>query len=128
MGATANSLYAWTLAAYKKATEDNGVSFLDQIEADIIAAQESVASGVIQTVSGNGLSTTFAVNSSLSPEIVLETCVVLRKLYFDAKTDLASRATPVTDPSDEQLREAMLQFCVPQRRMMGDFFTLRQQW
>lgn len=119
---------AWIKRIYRKSVE-NGVPFKDQIETDLDTAVDAVAGGEIQSVSGNGLATTFAVSggaiNGISPTDAKRLLNSVDDLYDAAVSDLASRSTPISSPTDEQIRAAMLTLCVPKYSMTADFTSLR---
>lgn len=119
---------AWIKRIYRKSVNE-GVSFKDQIETDLDAAVDAMAGGEIQSVSGNGLSTTFASQgggiSGFSPTDAKRLLNVIDDLYISAVADLAAQATAVSSPSDEQILATMLTLCVPIRRVTADFTDLR---
>lgn len=114
---------SWIKRIYRKAVA-NTVSFKTQIETDLDAAVDGLAGGEILSISGNGLSTTFA-HLNFSPRDAEQLLNSIDDLYTAAVADLASRATPVNSPTDAQILAAMLLLCVPVRRLMGDFTALR---
>lgn len=104
---------------------DNGISFKAQIEMDLDAAVDGIATGEIQSMSGNGLSTTFS-SSGLTPTEAQDLLNEIDDRYTTAKADLESRSVDLGGANADSLIQAeMLAMMTPVRRMFGDFQSLR---
>lgn len=96
----------WIRRLFDKSVEQ-GVSFADQLAAERNAAVDANLSGDIGSFSGNGVSTTFA-QSGMSPGEAEELVGSIEDLYAAAVSDLANQSTPITSPTDTQIRDVML--------------------
>ena len=121
MGFSTNDKRAWTKRIFRKCVE-NSISFKEQIEADLDAAVDSVATGQIASVSGNGLATSFA-SSGLSPVDASQLLNDLDDLYDEARADLVADGD--SSPTDMEIRDEMLALLIPRRRQTADFSEMR---
>lgn len=121
MGFSTNDKRAWTKRIFRKSVS-NSVSFKTQLETDLDAAVDSIAGGQIASVSGNGLSTTFA-SSGMSPVDAQQLLNVLDDLYVEAKADLVTQGT--ASPTDTQIRDEMLRLLYGRKRQTADFSNIR---
>lgn len=96
----------WIRRLFDKSVEEH-VSFADQIAAERNAAVDANISGEFASVSGNGVSSTFA-QAGMSPGDAEELIGSIEDLYTKAVTDLANQSTPVESPTDTQIRDTML--------------------
>lgn len=114
----------WIRRIFDKAIEEH-VSFSDQIKAERNAAVDANIGGDIASVSGNGLSSTFAA-SGMSPGDAEELIGAIEDLYAAAISDLAGQTPAVSEPTDTQILETML-LLTPRRirTLYNDFSAMR---
>jgi hypothetical protein len=96
----------WIRRIFDKAVEEH-VSFSDQIASERNAAVDANIAGEFASISGNGVSSTFA-QAGMSPGDAETLIGEIEDLYTKAVTDLANQSTPVEEPSDTQIRDTML--------------------
>lgn len=103
----------------------NGIRFKDQIEMDLDAAVDGLATGEIQEVSGNGLSTTFGA-TGITPTEVQRLLNEIDDRYIAAQSALTSRSVALTGgDADSLIQTEILALLTPIRRISGDFCDLR---
>lgn len=112
----------WIRTLYDLSIE-NHISFQYQLAQSRQEASQSGFAGVIQSSSGNGISVSFVGMSQADAEDAIGE---IEDLYDRAVDDLAGQTTPITEPTDEQIRDTML--ALTQRRVRNvynDFSYLR---
>lgn len=128
MGFSTADKQAWIKRIYRKSAE-NAVTLKVQIETDLDAAVDSVATGEIASISGNGMATTFAM-SGMKPNDAVQLLNSIDNLYVAARSTLvaAGDATPTdAEIRDEMLSTAHLSPTDPEKRTRAsaDFTHLR---
>lgn len=123
MVATTADKQAWLKRILRKSVT-NGIALKTQLGTDLDAAVDGVATGEIQAIAGNGLSTTFAGSStSFKPTEVVRLLNELDNRYDAAKAALIARGT--ASPTDSEIFDEIMLLLVPIRRMMSDFTDIR---
>lgn len=114
----------WIRRLYDKSIEEH-VSFADQIKAERNAAVDQNLGGDLASVSGNGVSSTFAA-SGMSPGDAEELIGWIEDLYDRAVDDLAGQTPAVSEPTDAQILATMLEL-TPRRisTIYNDFSGMR---
>jgi hypothetical protein len=106
VGATNQRKRNWIRRIFDKSVEGS-VSFEDQIKAERNAAVDGNIGGDLASVSGNGISSTFAA-SGMSPGDAEDLIGQIEDLYTKAVADLAAQDPAVDEPTDVQIRDTML--------------------
>jgi hypothetical protein len=113
----------WIRRLFDKAVEES-VSFSDQIAAERNAAVDANIAGEFASISGNGVSSTFA-QSGMSPGDAETLIGEIEDLYAKAVADLAGQTTPVEEPTDTQIRDTMLLLIGRVRTIYNDYSGMR---
>lgn len=122
MAVTNQRRRSWIRTLFELAEEDH-ITFRDRIKLERRNAAQAGFSGVIQSMSGNGISSAFVGMTVADAEDAIGW---IEDLYSKAVDDLAGQTPAVSDPTDTQIRDTMLAL-VPQRMatVRNDFSGLR---